>query len=213
MSSGNYLLLKIILLGDPGVGKTGLFMRFTDNSFSETTTPTITDFSRIQRQIDGRDVVVQLWDTAGAMSFDTLLPTIFTKAHGVIMVYDINNYASFESILSNWIGTMEKNKHRIDPNCAFMLVGNKNDLTRHVPVHTGDHLAKNNDFSFIETSAKNNDSIGMAFDMILRQILKGFATPLPQAAGAAVPVLTTKIVDLSTEKSSTAPSSGGGCTC
>ncbi len=92
-------LLKIVLVGDSGVGKTNLLSRFTRNSFDSNTRNTIgVDFSAMELIIKGKSVKVQFWDTAGQEKYRAIASAYYKNAHGAIIVYDIANKGSFDNI-------------------------------------------------------------------------------------------------------------------
>ncbi len=89
MASYDYLFV-LLLVGDSGVGKSCLLLRFCDDSFSESCLNTIgVDFKVKTIKIDGKRVKLQMWDTAGQERFRTITKSYYRGAHGIIVVYDI----------------------------------------------------------------------------------------------------------------------------
>lgn len=89
-------LYKIVLIGDSGVGKTSLLLRFSDNIFSQSPLTTIgLDFKMKTMKVDNRIIKMQIWDTAGQERFRSISQTYFRNAHGCIAVYDITRKESF----------------------------------------------------------------------------------------------------------------------
>jgi len=118
-------LFKLVLIGDSGVGKSCLLLRFADDSFTESYISTIgVDFRFRTVTIDHKTVKLQIWDTAGQERFRTITSAYYRGAHGIIMVYDVTNYESFEHV-EEWLN--EVNRHASESTLK-LLVGNKADL-------------------------------------------------------------------------------------
>jgi len=118
-------LFKLVLIGDSGVGKSCLLLRFADDSFTDSYISTIgVDFRFRTVTIDNKTVKLQIWDTAGQERFRTITSAYYRGAHGIIMVYDVTNYESFEHV-EEWLN--EVNKHASESTLK-LLVGNKADL-------------------------------------------------------------------------------------
>ena len=118
-------LFKIVIIGNSGVGKSCLLLRFSDNTFREEELTTIgVDFKIKTLQIDNTLIKLQIWDTAGQERFSTITSSYYRGAHGIIVVYDVTNTNSFQQVHS-WI----KNVDDFAPkNCQKLLVANKIDL-------------------------------------------------------------------------------------
>ncbi len=94
-------LIKLLLIGDTGVGKTSLLLRFADDRFSFDHIPTIgIDFKIKTIEIEGRLCKLQLWDTAGQERFRTITSAYYRGASGVLVVYDVTDKNSFATIPS-----------------------------------------------------------------------------------------------------------------
>lgn len=163
-------LFKILLLGNPGVGKSSLLARFADNEFLESYRTTVgVDFKIRTVEIDDKVVKLQLWDTAGQERFKTVTNTYFRGAHGVILVYDVTDGKSFSQINDYWLKEVENNA---PPNAVLMIVGNKCDLeNRSVDVRKAKDYAKTKEALFLETSAKEATNVTKAF-MTLAETIK-----------------------------------------
>lgn len=161
---------KLLTIGDSGVGKTSLLVRYANDSFSPTFITTIgIDFKIKNIDIDGTKVRLQVWDTAGQERFKTITTTYFRGSSGILMVYDVSQRHTFDSILS-W---MRQIKQFGDQNVDKLLIGNKADREkeRMVSKDEGQALADKYDMLFVETSAKTGMGVTEAFDMIARQVL------------------------------------------
>jgi len=164
-------LLKIVLIGDSGVGKTNLLTRFTRDEFTYRTKETIgVEFASRSIQIDGKTIKAQIWDTAGQERFRAVTPAYYRGAVGALVVYDITKPESFEHV-ERWMAEL---RDYADPSIVVMLVGNKSDL-RHLRAVTTDeakdYAAKNKLF-FIETSARNATNVELAFQTVLCEIFR-----------------------------------------
>lgn len=126
-------LFKIILIGESGVGKTGLFNRFTTNHFSPGTKATIgSEITCKSFRAEKKIIKVQLWDTAGQERFRSITRQYYRGTMGAILVYDITNKASFDK-LHTWIEDVKEYSN--NPNLQMLLVGNKVRLKLHIYVY------------------------------------------------------------------------------
>ncbi|XP_048503621.1 ras-related protein RAB1BV isoform X2 [Beta vulgaris subsp. vulgaris] len=146
-------LIKLLLIGDSGVGKSCLLLRFSDGSFTTSFITTIgIDFKIRTIELDGKRIKLQIWDTAGQERFRTITTDI-----------------------RNWIRNIEQ--HASD-NVNKILVGNKADMDeskRAVPTAKGQALADEYGIKFFETSAKTNLNVEEVFFSIARDIKQRLA--------------------------------------
>ena len=166
-------LVKIVIVGDSGVGKTNLLSRFSINKYEENTRNTIgVDFTAVDLKILNKSVKAQFWDTAGQEKYRSIASAYYKNAQGVIMVYDMTRRETFENIENWWTELKEQG----DPNINMIMVGNKADLVEERVVTTEDAsaLAKAKDIFFMEVSAKTNfdDCVQRAFTTLLEQIVE-----------------------------------------
>ncbi|KAJ9564910.1 hypothetical protein OSB04_000876 [Centaurea solstitialis] len=118
-------LFKLLLIGDSGVGKSSLLLRFTTDSF-EDLSPTIgVDFKVKFVTVSGKKLKLAIWDTAGQERFRTLTSSYYRGAQGVIMVYDVTRRETFTNLSDIW--AKEIDMHSTNQDCIKMLVGNKVD--------------------------------------------------------------------------------------
>ncbi|KAG7030720.1 Ras-related protein RABE1c, partial [Cucurbita argyrosperma subsp. argyrosperma] len=171
-------LIKLLLIGDSGVGKSCLLLRFSDGSFTTSFITTIgIDFKIRTIELDGKRIKLQIWDTAGQERFRTITTAYYRGAMGILLVYDVTDESSFNSDLffsysdiRNWIRNIEQ--HASD-NVNKILVGNKADMDeskRAVPTSKGQALADEYGIKFFETSAKTNMNVEEVFFSIARDI-------------------------------------------
>ncbi|XP_048116197.1 ras-related protein Rab-18-B [Alosa alosa] len=163
--------LKILIIGESGVGKSSLLLRFTDDTFDPELAATIgVDFKVKTIAIDGNRAKLAIWDTAGQERFRTLTPSYYRGAQGVILVYDVTKRDTFTR-LENWLNELETYCTRND--LVKMLVGNKIDKdNREVDRNEGLKFARKHSMLFIEASAKTRDGVQCAFEELVEKILQ-----------------------------------------
>jgi len=155
-------LFKLLVIGDSGVGKSCLLLRFADDVYSETYISTIgVDFKIRTVEIGGKTVKLQIWDTAGQEKFRTITSTYYRGAHGIAIVYDVTDSVSFNH-LNMWLGEIERSAK---DSVSKIIVGNKSDLSskRVVDFNSGKEFAEKLGIPFLETSAKNATNVEQAF--------------------------------------------------
>jgi small GTP-binding protein len=159
------------MLGDSGVGKTSLVARLTnpDRPMNHDISATMgIEFDTQMLDTEHGKVKAQIWDTAGQERFArVLLPTYFRKAKGVILVYDITNAKSFESLSERWMTQL--NDHASSDDLAKLLVGNKNDLeaSREVSREKAERFCAEFGMDMLETSAKSGENVLKAFEKLI----------------------------------------------
>ncbi len=162
-------LFKILLIGNSGVGKSSLLLRFADDTFTGNFMPTIgVDFKIRTLDVKGKTIKLQIWDTAGQERFKTITSSYYKGAHGIIVVYDVTDKESFKNI-DSWMNEIEK--HASD-NVSKIMCGNKSDLedSRQVSTDEGKELADTYNIRFIESSAKDNSNVEEAFTLMTKEI-------------------------------------------
>ncbi len=163
--------LKLLSLGETGVGKTSIINMYSENIFFGNQLPTIgIDFKTKNLKYKSKDFKILLWDTAGQERFRNITASYYKGGHGVLVVYDITDRESFEN-LNSWLIEVEKNANK---NIFKLLVGNKCDLEsdRKVSFQEGKEFAEGNGMKFIETSAKDDLKVYDAFELIASEIIK-----------------------------------------
>ena len=167
-------LLKIVLIGESGVGKTNIVSRFTTDTFCENSKSTIgVEFATQTMVIDGKQVKAQIWDTAGQERYRAITSAYYRGAVGAMLVYDLTYSLSFEP-LNKWLKDLRDNA---ESNIVVMLVGNKSDLAdrRSVSEEDGEKFAMDNNLLFIETSAKGDTNIKEGFRRLISEIVKRYS--------------------------------------
>lgn len=171
MDSGDPdFLLKIVLIGDSGVGKTNFLSRFARDQFNPDSKPTIgVEFATKTIEVEGKTVKAQIWDTAGQERYRAITSAYYRGAIGALLLYDITASLTFTS-LSRWLQELRENA---DSNIVVMLVGNKCDLQelRAVSVEEGMGFSKSENLLFLETSAREAKNVQESFTQLITEIV------------------------------------------
>jgi len=166
------ILYKLLLIGDSGVGKSALLLKFTDNTFTENFISTIgVDFKIRTVTIKGKVIKLQIWDTAGHERFRTITSSYYRGAHGIFVVYDVTDANSFESAPKLWLAELDR--YAVGDVCK-MLIGTKCDLEskRAVTTAEGRKVADQCGAYFLETSAKTGTGVEEAFMILTNKIFE-----------------------------------------
>ncbi|KAJ3352985.1 GTP-binding protein ypt1 [Allomyces macrogynus ATCC 38327] len=162
-------LFKLLLIGDSGVGKSCLLLRFADDTYTESYISTIgVDFKIRTIELEGKTVKLQIWDTAGQERFRTITSSYYRGAHGIIVVYDVTDADTFKNV-KNWL--QEIDRYAVE-GVNKLLVGNKSDLVgkKVVDYNEAKAFADSLGISFLETSAKSATNVEQAFLTMAKQI-------------------------------------------
>ncbi|XP_028783011.1 ras-related protein RABF1-like [Neltuma alba] len=161
------LRVKLVLLGDSGVGKSCIVLRFVRGQFDPASKVTVgaSFLSQTIALQDSTTVRFEIWDTAGQERYAALAPLYYRGAAVAVIVYDITRPESFYKA-QYWVKELQKHG---SPDIIMALVGNKADLQekREVPVQDALEYAEKNGMFFIETSAKTADNINELFEDIV----------------------------------------------
>jgi len=160
---------KILIIGDSGVGKSCMLMRFSDNIYPENISTTVgIDYKAKRVKIDDCELKLTLWDTAGQEKYRALATSFYKNAMGIMVVFDLTSKITFENV-RNWMRQIKKNA---DENVCKLLVGNKLDdeANRSVTPKEIEDLAKELGVQFIEVSAKTGENITRAFMQLSRDV-------------------------------------------
>ena len=165
------MVFKVVLVGDVSVGKTNIVSRYIRNEFHEDSKSTVgVEFLSKQFQVEGHSIKAQIWDTAGSEKFRSITNQYYKGAKGALVVYDITNQSSFESV-DKWMSEVSASA---DKNITFIIIGNKCDLNdnRKVTTEQGEDKAMINEAAFMETSALSGENIEKAFELMINEIYK-----------------------------------------
>ncbi|ODQ79539.1 hypothetical protein BABINDRAFT_161929 [Babjeviella inositovora NRRL Y-12698] len=182
MNSEYDYLFKLLLIGDSGVGKSCLLLRFADDTYTPDYISTIgVDFKIRTIELDGKTIKLQIWDTAGQERFRTITSSYYRGAHGIIIVYDVTDQESFNNV-KQWLQEIDR---YATGGVMKLLVGNKSDLTdkKVVDYAVAKEFCESLDMPFLETSALSSTNVEQAFFTMARQIKAQMANS--QSANAA----------------------------
>jgi len=162
-------LFKLLLIGDSGVGKSCLLLRFADDTYTESYISTIgVDFKIRTIELEGKTVKLQIWDTAGQERFRTITSSYYRGAHGIIVVYDVTDNDTFTNV-KQWLQEIDR---YASEGVNKLLVGNKSDLTskKVVEYSVAKEFADQLKIPFLETSAKTALNVEQAFLTMAKEI-------------------------------------------
>lgn len=170
-------LFKVLITGDSAVGKSNIMSVFSEGVFAESFHATIgvsfaTKLFSLQFEDKRRDVKMQIWDTAGQERYRSITASYYRGAHGMFIVYDITERATFENAFTIWL---KEARARLGEDVPIVVVGNKCDLEdqRVVSIEEAEGRAEEMGTFFMETSAKQNHNVGQAFELLAVKILSG----------------------------------------
>lgn len=178
MNNNNNIVLKIILLGDSGVGKTCIINRYINNTYVENQQSTINaDFEEKKLNINSNEVKIQIWDTAGQEKYRSITEAYYRGSSGAIIVFDITNEASFDAV-KTWV--QDYKDHQLE-NFNIILAGNKSDLDerRHITNQAAEEYASSIDVKYFEVSAKSSENIDDLFNTFATDLYNKNAVTKP----------------------------------
>eukprot|EP00300_Choanocystis_sp_HF-7_P002652 c12008_g1_i2.p2 GENE.c12008_g1_i2~~c12008_g1_i2.p2 ORF type:complete len:208 (+),score=62.89 c12008_g1_i2:37-660(+) len=179
-------LFKLLLIGDSGVGKSCLLLRFADDTYTESYISTIgVDFKIRTIERDGKTIKLQIWDTAGQERFRTITSSYYRGAHGIIVVYDVTDQESFNNV-KQWL--QEIDRYASD-GVNKLLIGNKNDLQEKKVVETkvARDFADQLRIPFLETSAKDRTNVELSFLTMSDEIKSRMSVSAPTGSDKTAP--------------------------
>ena len=162
--------LKLVMIGDTGVGKSCLLLRFADDMFGDAYVATVGVDFRFRTVRLGKSVVkLQIWDTAGQERYRTITSAYYRGADGIVMVYDVTNEESFKHV-NEWL--FEVSRYAAE-GTSRLLVGNKCDKVaeRLISTEKGQALADSLGIPFIETSAKEATNVEQVFMAMTEELV------------------------------------------
>lgn len=170
-------LFKILLVGNSGVGKSSVLLRYVDGNFEEDQLSTIgVDFRVKFMNIEKKCIKLAFWDTAGQERFRTITSNYYRGAHGMVLMYDVTDVESFSN-LKMWLAEISKNSAH--PDAVLVLLGNKIDKRTSnengnpvITTKQGMEFAAAHSMLFVETSAKTNEGIEYAFKELVYKIME-----------------------------------------
>ncbi|KTW26634.1 GTP-binding protein ypt1 [Pneumocystis carinii B80] len=175
-------LFKLLLIGDSGVGKSCLLLRFSDDTYTESYISTIgVDFKIRTIELEGKTVKLQIWDTAGQERFRTITSSYYRGAHGIIIVYDVTDQDTFNNV-KQWLQEIDR---YASESVNKLLIGNKSDMVdkKVVDPSQAKELADGLSIPFLETSAKSSINVEQAFITMAQEIKKRIGSDSAYAMG------------------------------
>jgi small GTP-binding protein len=175
---------KVILVGDPSVGKTSIIQQYNLHSFEEKPEPTIgASFVAQNIPTSNGQIQIHIWDTAGQERYRSLIPMYSRNAIAAILVVDVTNQTSFEK-LEMWLRIVRAN---CAPNCRIYIVANKIDLDITIPIHELEKQAAAEGARFFRASAKQYETVAPIFEKVGEDIVNSRAN---QPEGVEKPTAT-----------------------
>ena len=194
MSNYNYLM-KFILIGNSGVGKSCLLFQFIEDRFKGGLEPTIgIEFGTKVMSVQDKTIRLQIWDSAGQENYRSITRSYYRNTICAFLIYDITSRKSFDDV-KIWL---DEAKTYGNSSMYFVLLGNKCEVkeAREVSAAEGAKFAADNGLLYFETSAKENINVKSAFeqivDRILNDIKKGIIDPYNEVLGVKVGTNSTK---------------------
>ena len=162
--------IKIVLVGESGVGKTSIIKRFVENNFEYNMQPSIggSFFTKNLIFEDGEKLTINIWDTAGQENFRSLTQIFYKEAKVGILVYDITQYNSYDELIKYWYNNIKENS---SSDIILVLAANKSDLAEQEEVNEkiAKKFAEDNNIDFFSVSAKKNYGIKDLFTQIVKK--------------------------------------------
>ena len=161
--------IKLLLVGDSGVGKSSLLLRFCNDTFEELS-PTIgVDFKLKYMDMAGKRLKLTVWDTAGQERFRTLTSAYYRGAQGIVYVYDITRRDTFEALAEVW--SKEVEMYSTVDECVKIVIGNEVDKAKGGR-EEGETFARESGSLFLECSAKTKVSVREAFEELVKGVME-----------------------------------------
>ncbi|KAH9914488.1 GTP-binding protein ypt1 [Epithele typhae] len=205
MPEGYDYLFKLLLIGDSGVGKSCLLLRFAEDAFTDSYLSTIgVDFKIRTIELEGKTIKLQIWDTAGQERFRTIAAAYYRGAHGIIMVYDVTDGETFSNV-KGWLQEIDR---YASEGVKKLIIGNKSDLVEKkvVEYSMAKEFADQLSIPFVETSAKNSTNVDEAFSMMAKTIKDDVDSQQPGEAAD-------KSSTVTPGRSLNQEEDSGGCAC
>ncbi len=165
------ILLKVITTGDGGVGKTTLLHRYIEGVFLPDTLMTIgVQFHLKELKIDGKRILLQIWDFGGQEHFRPLLKDYATGARGALLLFDLTRPSSLQRI-DQWVNICRQN----NPDIPIIFLGTKLDLIEVTTIDdefTSQIIKKYDFFNYLKISSKTGENVNLAFELLAKELVK-----------------------------------------
>mmetsp|Transcript_25077 Transcript_25077/g.30601 ORF Transcript_25077/g.30601 Transcript_25077/m.30601 type:complete len:204 (+) Transcript_25077:161-772(+) len=164
--------IKCVAVGDGAVGKTSLLHAYVDKTFTTDYVPTIFDNEQCSINVDGKEYVLGIWDTAGQEGFDRLRPLSYPESDIFLICFDVSSRQSFDNLKAKWISEI----HHHQPGTPFMVVGTKSDLRDNIKAMEGSKPSEDFEreakevgaLDYIECSSKARINLDEVFESAVR---------------------------------------------
>ena len=165
--------VQLLVIGDAAVGKTSILSRFAQDKFSPQYLATLgIDFFTKDVMIDKEIIHIKIWDTAGEERYRSLTKGFFKNGEGIIIVYDVTNRNSFES-LKFWIDSIENNNNLENKKMPAVILGNKIDISdRQVNENEAEEFAKSRNYKYFEVSAKSGNGVDESIKYLIKKVIE-----------------------------------------
>ena len=165
------ILLKVITAGDGGVGKTTLLYRYIEGKFLADTKMTIgVEFFLKELRIDGKKILLQVWDFGGQEHFRPLLSNYATGARGALLLFDLTRPSSLLRV-DQWINICRQN----NPGIPIIFLGTKLDLFDVNSVRDDialKYTEKYDLLNYLKISSKTGENVNLAFELLAKELVK-----------------------------------------
>ena len=160
------------VIGNSAVGKSCIILRYIDDKFTPSFVTTIGIDFKIKMVVNGgKRIKLQVWDTAGQDRFRSITHQYLRGLNVIVLIYDVNNIASFESV-TDWVVSIDE---KADKYVQVILVGNKIDMgKRQITYEMGMDMARKHKMSFFECSAKTGVGVDEIFKIAIELSLKTY---------------------------------------
>lgn len=162
------LFLKILFVGECGVGKSSLIFRYTDQKFNEDLEFQTIGVEFIEKVIDinKESVKICIWDTSGDKKYHKIILQCYAKSDAIYVVFDLSKRDSFIKTIE-WIDSI---RQKLGQNIKIFLIGNKCDLEREVTKEEAIEFASNQKIKYFETSVKDCICVEEIFSYLFNEI-------------------------------------------
>ena len=171
MADQEEIKMKILLIGESKVGKTCLINSYVIRSFNINQLSTVgLDFRTKKLDIQGKQIILNIYDTAGQERFRNLATGYMKSADGFLVCFDLTSESTLENV-TNWINSIKNTARK---NASMLIIGNKSDLNedREVTTEQGKQFAAKNGIDYLETSSKMHIGVDEAFETLVKKILE-----------------------------------------
>lgn len=175
MNDVEEMSVKCVLVGDSAVGKTALLVRFTSETFPDTYKPTVFENTGVEVYMDGVQISLGLWDTAGNDNFKSIRPRSYQQADVVLICYSVANPNSLASVQHKWIAEVRENL----PKVPVLLVATQTDQ-REMGMHRGSCISaaegrrvahEVHAKGYLECSSLSNRGVQQVFEYAVRTVV------------------------------------------